>query len=379
MKWEYERERTSYQDLLCFGTADMDYASPEPVLSALRSVVDQGHLGYPLVPEAYYRAVHDWLLRTASWDLDARSCVGHNVGIYMSAWNIIEAMTEPGDKITILTPVHFCFKRMINLNGRFAIECPLLFDGSSYRIDFGALKACLASGSKMLWICNPHNPVGRAWNREELQEIGELCLRYGALILSDDVYCGLVYPGVSYIPIASLSKEISYRTVTLYSTSKCYNTTGLRYSFIVAENPEIYKRYEESLEKMDLNYGINMMGIAATIAALNECDEWLCALMLQIQENHRFITGCFEEGMPGAVVTAAEAAYFAWVDMRALGIHPQQLTYLIEQEEHMIVENGVNLGKGGSGFIRMNLAASKENLREGAERLKHFWKHHYKM
>lgn len=376
LKWEYEKERTSCQDLLCFGTADMDYVSPEPILAALRQVVDRGHLGYPMVPDAYYHAIHGWLLRTASWEIDARSCVGHNVGIYMSAWNTIDALTEPGDKIVILTPVHFCFKRMINLNGRFAIECPLLLEDGSYQIDFRALEACIASGSKMLWICNPHNPVGRAWRKEELEKIAELCIRYDVLILSDDVYCGLVYPGIVYTPIASLSKEISYRTVTLYSTSKSYNTTGLRYSFLVAENPEIYKRYGESLERSDLNYGINIMGIAATIAAFNDCDGWLSALMQQIQKNHRLVAGYLGEHVPGAVVTEAEAAYFAWIDMRALGIPPQQITYLMEQEEHMVVENGVGLGRGGSGFIRMNLATSEENLQEGVKRLKHFWEHH---
>ena len=121
------------------------------------------------------------------------------------------------------------------------------------------LDACLASGSKMLWLCNPHNPIGRTWSREELGKIAELCLKHRVLILSDDVYCGLIFPGRAYTPIASLSREISYRTVTLYSTSKSYNTTALRHSFIVAENPEISKMYQEALERADLNYGLNIM------------------------------------------------------------------------------------------------------------------------
>jgi len=376
LKWEYEKERTSFADLLCFGTADMDYRTPEPILEALRGIVDRGHLGYPLVPDAYYKAIHDWLLRTAGWEIDARTCVGNNVGIYMSALHVIQTMTKPGDKITILTPVHFCFRRMINLNGRFAIECPLVNENGAYRIDYGMLDACLASGSKMLWLCNPHNPIGRTWSREELGKIAELCLKHRVLILSDDVYCGLIFPGRAYTPIASLSREISYRTVTLYSTSKSYNTTALRHSFIVAENPEISKMYQEALERADLNYGLNIMGIAAVIAAYNECGEWLCTLMKQIQKNHRFFTEFLAKNAPGAVVTPAEAAYFAWVNVQQLGINPKQLGYLLEQEEHMIVENGVELGKGGSGFIRVNLATSEENLQEGARRFQHFWQQH---
>lgn len=376
LKWEYERERTGYDDLLAFGTADMDYASPAPILSALRAVIDRGHLGYPMVSDTFYSTIHDWLVRTAAWEIDARCCVGQNVGIYMSAWNILETWTRPGDKITILTPVHFCFKRMINLNGRVAIECPLMFDGERYRVNYSALEACFASGSRMLWLCNPHNPVGRAWTREELQKIAELCIKHDVYIMSDDVYCGLVFPGFTYTPIASLSKEISYRTVTFYSTSKCYNTTGLKHSFLVTENPELFKKYNESLERLDLEYGLNIMGMAAAIAAYSQCDDWLRTLMEQIRKNHQFMADYFAQNLPGARIVPSEATYFAWADMRALGLPPQQLSYLIEQEAHMVVENGAVLGKGGAGFIRVNLATSPENLRQGAERFRDFWKRH---
>ena len=348
LKWEYEQERIPCSDLLCFGTADMDYRSPEPVLSALREVIDRGHLGYPMVTDAYYDAIHHWLLRTASWEIDARACVAQNSGIYMTSWNILQILTKPGDKVTILTPVHFCFREMIHLNGRKAIECPLVLKGDTYEIDFESLKACLASGSKVFWLCNPHNPVGRAWTREELQKIADLCMAYQVYILSDDVYCGLMFPGKRYTPIASLSKEVSYRTVTLYSTSKTYNTAGLRHAFLVAENPEIYKRYREALTAMNLDYGQNIMGIAAATAAFNECGPWLAGLMDEIAAYHRFITEYVAAYMPECKVMRADAAYFAWIDMRALGIRPQVLSYLIEQEVHIVVENGCTLGKGGA-------------------------------
>lgn len=376
LKWEYEQERMPCEDLLCFGTADMDYRSPEPVLSALRDIIDRGHLGYPMITDRYYDAIHDWLLRTASWDIDARSSVAQNSGIYMEAWNILQILTKPGDKVTILTPVHFCFREIINLNGRKAIECPLVIKGDTYEIDFDSLKACLASGTKVLWLCNPHNPVGRAWTKEELQKIADLCMDCRVYILSDDVYCGLMFPGKTYTPIASLSKEVSYRTVTLYSASKAYNTAGLRHAFLVAENPEIYKRYREALTAMNLDYGQNIMGIAAVTAALSECDSWLSNLMKEIAENHGFIAEFFKTYIPECKVMKAEAAYFAWIDMNALKLRPQTISYLIEQEAHMVVESGYTLGKGGAGFIRFNLAASREHLQEGARRLRIFCEKH---
>ena len=376
LKWEYEKERTSYEDLLCFGTADMDYQSPKPILDALKKILDQGHLGYPMTPDAYYDAIHDWLFRTTGWDIDPYSSIGNCVGIYTSAWFLINFLTDPGDKITILTPVHFCFRRMIQLNGRFTIECPLVSVNNRYEIDFSALEACLASGTKLLWLCNPHTPVGRAWTKEELEKVADLCLRYNAWILSDDVYCGLLYPGISYTPVASLSKEISYRTATLYSTSKSYNTTGLRHSFIVSENPEIMKRYREELDKADLGYGMNIMGIAAVIAAYTKCDSWLELLMKQIQKNHQFISCFAKENLSGSWVASADSTYFAWVNMKPLGIPPKQLAYLLEQEEHIILGNGSELGKGGDGFIRINLGTSEKKLQKCCERLKSFWKRH---
>ena len=372
MKWDYERERTGYADLLDFGTADMDFKSPEPILSALKQVLERGHLGYPMLPDAYYNAIHDWLVRHCAWDVDTYASVEHNVGIYMAVWNALDALTLPGDKVTIFTPVHFCFKRQIQINGRVAVECPLVEKDGRFTIDPASLEACLADDTKVLWICNPHNPVGRAWTREELQIMADLCVKYNVLILSDDVYCDLLYPGTKYTPIASLSKEISQRTMTFYSPSKAYNVTGLRHSFTLTENPEFMKRYRESMDKIDLGYGMTLMGIAATIAAYNECGPWVRELMSLIENNYQMLTERLEDQMPQIQVAKADATYFAWVDMRSLDVAAAQLAYRIEQEEHMIVENGLQLGKGGGGFIRINLSTTPDILEEGIDRLIHF-------
>lgn len=378
LKWEDERERASCPELLCFGTADMDYRSPEPILAALRSVLERGHLGYPKIPDAYYEAIHDWLFSIAGWNVDTRCCVLQNSGVYVLAWGALQLLTKPGDAVVILTPVHSVFKELLTLNNRKTIECPLMLKNGFYEIDFSFLESCLASGAKVLWLCNPHNPVGRAWTREELAKIAELCLRYQVNIMSDDVYCGLTYAGKQYTPIASLSQEISYRTITFYSTSKIYNTTALRHAFLVSENPEFTKRYSELLTSMGVSYGQNLMGLKATIAAFRECEPWRLRLMEQIARNHRFLTDAFEKNVPECKVIQAEATYFAWIDLRTLNIRPPQLTYLLEQEAQIVVENGFRLGKGGNGFIRFNLAASQEDLKEGIKRLIAFCKQHCK-
>ena len=375
-KWEAEIEAASMPDLLSFGTADMDYKAPGPVLSALGEVIARGHLGYPETTDEYYQTTEAYFKRTADWSFDARTSVIQNLGIYLAAWNVLDIMTGPGDQITILTPVHFVFKKVILAAGRRVIECPLKNEGGNYTIDFSRLEACFASGSRMLWFCNPSNPVGRAWSKEELSALAALCIRYHVFVLSDDVYFGLVLPGARYTPLAALSKEISYQTVTLYSVSKSYNLAGLRHSFTVIENPEIMKRMREEQDKMGLVYGQSIMGMAAQNAALSACDAWLAALMEKI----RYFRSLMEETLrrygKEARLTPADATYFAWIDLRGLKLPPKQLKEILLREAHILVENGADFGKGGDGFIRWNLACSEENLKEGLERFAAFLKKH---
>lgn len=372
MKWEEEKERTSFDDLLCFGTADMDFQCPRPILSALSKVIENGHLGYPRVTDEFYEAIESWLFRHTGWKFDAKTSLVQNLGVYLSAWHVLDVLTRPGDRITILTPVHFCFRRMIQSNGRVAVECPLLYENGSYTISFSHLESCFASGSRVLWLCNPHNPIGKAWTREELARVAALCEKHHVLILSDDVYCGLTAPGTAYTPIASLSKKISYQTITLYSTSKTYNTTGLRHSFVIAENPSIMKDYTESIAKMDLEYGLNIMGMAAAIAAYTKCDPWVKALMERMTEYRSCMKEFLKAEAPAVSVYDSDAGYFAWIDMRRIAVPPRQLRQRLEQESHILVENGSDLGKGGDGFIRWNLACSEEHLREGLTRFAAF-------
>lgn len=378
LKWEYEQERSNKSDLLCFGTADMDYRSPQPVLDALQEVLQRGHLGYYYIPESYYKAMREWLIQMSSWDIDTYCCSTQVPGVYVGAWYALQVMTDPGDKIAILTPVHFCFKKLITLNNRTVIECPLLFSNNDYHIDFDSLEACLCSGVKMIWICNPHNPMGKAWSKEELKRIADLCMHYHVYILSDDVYAPLTFKGTSYTAIASLSREISEYTVTLYSVSKGYNTASLRSAFIITENPILYKKLREQLDRMGMDYGKNIMGIVATEVAFKDCESWRKSLMKELQENYVYVKKRFQEETKGCRVCNSNASYFAWIDLRSLRVPPKRLTYDIEENAHIIVENGCFLGKGGAGFIRFNFAADRKVLEEGIDRLIAFCKMHEK-
>jgi cystathionine beta-lyase len=373
MKWESEIERTGKDDLLCYGTADMDFLSPQPILDAIHQVANIGHMGYPYIKQSYYEAIINWMKRHAKWEIQ-KEWISNNVGIWPASWTIIDALTEPGDEIIFQTPAHFCFDVVTRESKRIVVVNPLIQKDGYYMMDFEGLERCITEKTKVFWLCNPHNPVGRAWNRDELEKISNICLAHDIKIISDDVYCGLLYPGTQYTPIATISKETSMNTITCYSTSKTYNTTGDKHSYVVCENPEILQAYNQSLKKQNLEYGVNIFGLAITEAAYNHCDQWVNDLMKHIQSNYLLVKETVEEKMPSVKLTKAEATYFAWLDFSELKISRDQLENFFENDANVSVGMGYKFLEGGEGFIRLNMACSRDTLQSGLDRITYAYK-----
>ncbi|HML69342.1 MAG TPA: aminotransferase class I/II-fold pyridoxal phosphate-dependent enzyme [Clostridia bacterium] len=376
MKWEFELKKSADPDLLSFGTADMDFRSPQPILDAISAIADVGHLGYPYISDHYYSSIENWLHRATGWCVDVRSCAANNVGIYTAVWTILDAFTQLGDEVIIQTPAHFCFTSMVKDNDRSLVENPLREVNGRYEMDFEQLERSFSNKTKLFWLCNPHNPVGRAWTKEELMKLAKICLAHRVPILSDDVYCGLTYPGISYTPIASLSRDISQNTITCYSTSKSYNTTGVKYSFCITENPELLKKYNKSLQKLDLTYGFNIIGIAITEAAYEQCDDWLAELMGYVQSNMQKTEQFLKDEMPRVSISHADSTYFAWMDVSCFHLPADDLVEMLKREAHILVCSGAELGKGGEGHIRFNLACPASILEEGLKRFGQFYQKH---
>ena len=368
LKWDLEIQRTKDKDLLCFGTADMDIRAPGPVLDAICAVAQVGHLGYPLIRPSYYEAVIEWQKRLSGWVIQ-KEWIDDNVGVYASCYAIMDALTERGDEIIIQSPVHYPFAALTGINGRVSLVNPLVQEDGMYRMDLDGFARMITPRTRLLWLCNPHNPVGRAWDADELRKLGEICLENNIIIMSDDVYCGLLYPGKRYTPLASLSPELAQNTLTLWSTSKIYNTTGVRHSLVVCPNPDFLERYRFTMQKQSLAYGKNIFGLAVTEAAFNACDEWVRQLMVDVQEHHALAKTVLEEGIPGVQVGEMEATYVAWVDARCLGLAPEKTVEFFENQARVIVEPGHKFGEAGNGFFRMNLATSRERLLGGLERI----------
>lgn len=377
MKWEYEQERKHNRNLLCFGTAEMDFTAAPPILEAFQKVVDNGHFGYPYKRCAYYEAVTGWFKRHCNFEIQ-KDWIASGVAIYPSFQALIEGLSKPGDEVIFHSPVHFIFQDIIRSLNRVPVENPLKIENGRYKMDFDDLEKKITDKTRLFILCNPHNPVGRAWTAKELQELTEICVKHRILIISDEVYFGLIYPGKSYTPLASVSKEASLNSVTCISPSKSYNLTGIKHSLVITENREILEKYRAELHKNNEFFGESIFGHAAVEAAFGECDEWSRQLMEYIEENYRTARDFAKAYLPGVHVFEPDATYFLWMDFQCLNMTSEEMTAFFEDEAQVEVSQGYSLGTGGDGFIRLNMATQRSILTEGLERIRSAFEHHRK-
>lgn len=368
MKWESQFDYKQDNSLLCFGTADMDFKSAQPIIDALVKVAEAGHFGYPYKSQSYYESVIGWFHRNFNWSIK-REWMASSLSIYPAFQAFIEGLSDPGDEVIIQTPVHFVFQEIVTATGRILVENPLIIKEGQYTFDFQDFKEKISSKTKLLILCSPQNPMGRVWTREELTQIVEICLQHGIVILSDEVYSGLIYEGYNHIPIASISKEASLNTITLVSPSKTYNITGLKHSLVISENDKFLEIYSNELKKNNESFGESLFGHAATEAAYEHCDDWIEQLMAYVEENYHIVNKFMMDYMPEVKVYKPEATYFVWMDFTFLGMTNAELTAFFEDKAKIIVVQGHTLGSGGDGFIRLNVGCPKQTLQLGLQRI----------
>ena len=375
MKWEYEQERKKNQNLLCFGTAEMDFKAAPPILEAFQEVVERGHFGYPYKRESYYEAVIGWFQRHCGFEVK-REWIANGVAIYPSFQALIEGLSQPGDEVVFQTPVHFIFQDIIRSLKRVPVENPLKIVQGRYEMDLDDLEKRITEKTKLLILCNPHNPVGRAWTKNELGKLMDICIKNRVYVISDEVYFGLIYKGKTYTPLASVSKEASMNSVTCISPSKSYNLTGIKHSLVITENPDIMSRYKAELHKNNEFFGESIFGHAAVEAAFGKCDAWSEALMQYMEGNYRTVLEFVEKYMPEVHVFEPDATYFLWMDFHCLNLSEEEMTAFFEDEAEVEVSQGSTLGTDGSGYVRMNIATQRSLLLAGLERVKKAYDKH---
>lgn len=364
-KWDTAEE----ENVLPMWVADMDFRTAPPVVDALRKRVEHGIFGYTKVPSAYYEAVTNWFMRRHGWQIE-RDWIIYTSGVVPALSAVIKALTVPGDRVLVQTPVYNCFFSSIRNNGCEVVVNPLLYVNGTYRIDFEGLER-LASDPKvkLLLLCNPHNPTGRVWTRQELIRIGEICFRNDVLVVSDEIHCELVFPEHTYTPFASISKDFMMNSVTCVSPSKAFNLAGLQIANIVSADEYVRMKIDKAININEV-CDVNPFGVEALIAAYNEGEDWLKELTYYLSVNYNYLKTYFLEYLPQYPVATLEGTYLVWVDCSVLKQSSNEIVRTLLAREKLWINEGSMYGEAGEGFIRINIACPRRELIDGLNRLR---------
>lgn len=366
-KLEELEMRFGRADLIPLWVADMDFPSPEAVTAAVEARARQGIFGYTSRPESYYDAMIQWYKKRHDWTIDSKWVI-HCPAVVTALSILVADMTEPGDSIVIQSPVYNPFYDVIRGRGRKVVENQLIRSGMDYSIDYEALDSQLA-GAKLMILCNPHNPTGRVWRREELLQIGALCLKHGVRVISDEIHADFVYGPNRYIPFASLSDAIRDLTVTCLSATKTFNLAGLQASFVIFPLPAERERFDQQLGVLDIRRN-NCFSLVAVQAAYRDGEAWLDSLLDYLQGNLQFVRETLAREMPEIIANNPEGTYLLWLDCSALGMTDAELSRFMIHEAGVALGAGINYGTGGSGFMRMNVACSRQVLEKALFQIK---------
>lgn len=365
-KWD-----SAPEGVLPMWVADMDFRTAPAIIDALQKRVAHGIFGYTRVPDAYYDAVTSWFSRRHGWDID-REWIIYTSGVVPAVSAVIKALTVPGDKVIVQTPVYNCFFSSIRNNGCEIVSNPLRRTADTYEMDFDALERCAADPrAKVMLLCNPHNPAGRVWTPDELTRLGNICLRNGVTVVADEIHCELVYQGFKYTPFASLSDAFLHRSVTCVSPSKAFNIAGLQIANIVAFDNDLRSRIDKAININEV-CDVNPFGVAATIAAYNEGEEWLNQLVDYLHGNYEAMAEFCRRELPEFSITRLEGTYLVWMDCSSLGMPSDALEHALLDDARLWLNAGTMYGAEGEGYMRWNIACPRSVMLDGLNRFLNF-------
>lgn len=364
-KWDIVKE----EDVIPLWVADMDFKAAPAILEALKKRVEHGVFGYTLVPDSYYEAIINWFARRHNWQID-RSWIIYTTGVVPAVSCAIKALTLPGEKVLIQTPDYNCFFSSIKNNGCEVAENELVRRGDSYEVDFEDFeRQCADEKTTVFLLCNPHNPAGRVWTKEELERMNDICLAHGVRVISDEIHCELVMPGHRFTPFAAISDACRDNSVVLNSPTKAFNIAGLQIANIICADPAMRRRIDRAVNINEV-CDVNPFGVVALQAAYNESEEWLDSLDHYIWGNYLALKEFIAKELPRLEVTRLEGTYLAWVDIKATGLTSDEAYGKLMKEGRVYVNSGTMYGRrAGEGYLRINLACPRATLLEGMKRM----------
>ncbi|MFX1312354.1 MAG: MalY/PatB family protein [Promethearchaeota archaeon] len=367
-KWDFYNN-----DLLPLWVADMDFRSPQPIIDAIIARAKHGIFGYSYFHKAYFDAVLSWFKRRYNWEIK-RDWLSFTPGVLPAINIAIKTFSNPGDKIIVQNPVYYPFFGAIRNNGRQILFNPLKLSNNYYLMDFNDLKEKVKDPRvKMLILCNPHNPVGRVWTKEELCQLGEICINNGILIISDEIHCDLIYTGHRHTNFAAISDEFAMNSITCTSLSKTFNLASLQLSNLIIPNQKLRNSFRNSIESLfipeEFGYLPNSLSLAAFTAAYQECDDWLNSLIVYLEKNLEFLRSFLKKNIPEIEIIEPEGTYLVWLDFRKMGIVYDQLENFLHENAKVALDDGGMFGKNGEGFQRINIACPQSILEIALKRI----------
>ena len=367
-KWDGLEEEFGRKDLLAFWVADMDFPAPPEVLEAVHKKVDQGALGYPIMPKSLYDAIRLWEEKRHGWKF-GNEAISWAPGVVAGLSFAVMALTKPGDGVIIQTPVYPPFFDAIRDNERKIVENPLVLTDGRYEIDFADLKQKLADPQNtMLLLCSPHNPSGRVWSQDELRRVRELCRQYDVEVLSDEIHSDLVYAGHRHTVFATLGGSAEEAGVTFMAASKTFNVAGLNLSFTVVPDSQRRAKIHAWINRVQIGRN-NLFGVLGTEAAYRTGEVWLEEQLRYLAGNADSLVDFVQNRLPGVRVHKPEATYLAWLDFRDRFPNARKLRYFLAHQAEVGLNPGETFGSAGEGFARLNFATQRGNLLEALTRI----------
>ena len=369
IKYDVRQAVFGNPNVLPMWVADMDFETPDFAREAVIRRAEHPVYGYHFKDEPYYKAIAGWLLRRHQWQVPLE-WMSFVPGVVCGFNMAVMAFTKEGDEVIIQSPVYPPFHHAATSHQRKLVYNSLKVGRDGYEMDFDLLER-QARTAKMLILCNPHNPVGRCWTREELLRVSEICLRNDVLVVADEIHCDLVLPGYKHVPYATLSDEVADRCIVFHAASKTFNLAGLATSTAIIPNKVLRDTFNDYVHSMEAELG-NIFGKVATQASMEQGDEWLGQLLEYVQGNIDYVSGFLNEHLPKVKFFKPQATYMMWLDFNGYGLPEEELWRKMTQEVQLGFNRGSDFGKEGSGFFRINLACPRATVEEAMRRLKGF-------
>ena len=356
------------QDYIPMWVADMDFKTPQPIINSIQEMLSNGILGYTLPNDEWSKTIQTWVKRRYNWTIHESELI-FTPGIVRGLTFAINCFSEPGDNILMMSPVYPPFFNVPGVNKRKVRFTQLHIENNKYQIDFNQFENDVKD-SKIFILCNPHNPGGRVWERDELLRIADICDKYKVLVISDEIHADLTQPRYQHIPFATVSDKAKENTIVFMAPSKAFNMPGLASSYAIIPNLKIREKYSAYVEALDVVSG-HMFSYKPLIAAYTMCDDWLEESLAYVEGNINYVHSFLSEHMPLIGMIEPQASFLIFLDCRKLGLTDDELKDFFEKEAGLILNPGVSFGHGGSGFMRLNIGCSKLILEKAMHQLQY--------